>query len=520
MPYCIYLRKSRADVEAESRGEGETLARHQRTLIDLAARMGLDISHIYREIVSGDSIAARPQMQQLLSDLRHGKWTGVLCMEVERLARGDTIDQGTVARTFKYSGAKIITPVKVYDPSDEADEEFFEFSLFMSRREYKTIKRRLQAGRRASVREGHYCGSIAPYGYTRVRLPRGEGWTLAPDPSSADTVRMIFNWAARGADDTGIPLGAGAIATRLNNMNLPTRRGCRWSQTAVRDLLKNPVYIGYVTWDSHTFTRRIMDDGSTKTVRHKGANPIQVRGLHDPIIPRTLFDAVQLNVSARPRPRVHDGKSISNPFAGLVRCAECGHTLRMVRSGAVKDYYLLSCPTTGCPTSGISVQRMEQAIMETLDGWIDICNTPPKPELDEERVARAAERISLESQLTQADNQRARLHDLLEQGVYDIPTYLERSKALSGRITGIEAKLAELARHQDEPTRQDSIRALADTIINVRTAYACAPTAAAKNELLKSVISKVIYKKTRRGNARLDPTALAKLDVYPARRLV
>ena len=132
MPYCIYLRKSRADVEAESRGEGETLARHQRTLIDLAARMGLDISHIYREIVSGDSIAARPQMQQLLSDLRHGKWTGVLCMEVERLARGDTIDQGTVARTFKYSGAKIIYACWVYDPSDEADEEFFEFNLFMS----------------------------------------------------------------------------------------------------------------------------------------------------------------------------------------------------------------------------------------------------------------------------------------------------------------------------------------------------------------------------------------------------
>ena len=104
--------------------------------------------------------------------------------------------------------------------------------------------------------------------------------------------------------------------------------------------------------------------------------------------------------------------------------------------------------------------------------------------------------------------------------MYDIPTYLEHSKALSGRITGIEAQLAELARHQDEPTRQDSIRALADTIINVRMAYAYAPTAAAKNELLKSVISKVIYKKTRRGNARLDPTALAKLDVYPARRLV
>ena len=36
MPYCIYLRKSRADAEAEAHGEGETLARHERALLDLA----------------------------------------------------------------------------------------------------------------------------------------------------------------------------------------------------------------------------------------------------------------------------------------------------------------------------------------------------------------------------------------------------------------------------------------------------------------------------------------------------
>ena len=35
-------------------------------------------------------------------------------------------------------------------------EEYFEFGLFMSRREYNTIKRRLQRGRLASVREGKY----------------------------------------------------------------------------------------------------------------------------------------------------------------------------------------------------------------------------------------------------------------------------------------------------------------------------------------------------------------------------
>ena len=36
MPYCAYLRKSRADMEAEARGEGETLARHQKRIEELA----------------------------------------------------------------------------------------------------------------------------------------------------------------------------------------------------------------------------------------------------------------------------------------------------------------------------------------------------------------------------------------------------------------------------------------------------------------------------------------------------
>lgn len=37
--YCIYLRKSRADIEAEKRGEGETLARHRSMLMDIAQKM-------------------------------------------------------------------------------------------------------------------------------------------------------------------------------------------------------------------------------------------------------------------------------------------------------------------------------------------------------------------------------------------------------------------------------------------------------------------------------------------------
>lgn len=154
--YAIYLRKSREDIESEKYGEGETLARHEKILTTLAEKRGLPIGKIYREVVSGETISERKEMQKLLKDVENEKWTGVLVVEVERLARGDTSDQGRVSKAFKYSHTKIITPAKTYNPDNEFDEEYFEFGLFMSRREYKTINRRLQRGREISVSEGKF----------------------------------------------------------------------------------------------------------------------------------------------------------------------------------------------------------------------------------------------------------------------------------------------------------------------------------------------------------------------------
>ena len=123
--YSLYLRKSRADLEAEERGEGETLTRHQNILIELSRKYGFYIGKIYREIVSGESIESRPVVQELLRDVEAGIWKGVLVVEIERLARGDTMDQGRVAKSFKFSNTKIITPMKIYDPNNEFDEEYF-----------------------------------------------------------------------------------------------------------------------------------------------------------------------------------------------------------------------------------------------------------------------------------------------------------------------------------------------------------------------------------------------------------
>lgn len=211
--YAIYLRKSRKDLDLEAMGEGETLARHKTALLELAEKQGLYIEKIYEEMVSGESIAARPQMQQLLEDVWNEEYKGVLVMEIERLARGNTKDQGEVSEAFAASKTLIVTPSKTYDPTNEFDEEYFEFGLFMSRREYKTIRRRMERGLLAAIKEGNYVGSLPPYGYDIIRINKKERTLKLNEQSKY--VEMMFNWFVNDR------MSCGQIAKQLTSMGIP-----------------------------------------------------------------------------------------------------------------------------------------------------------------------------------------------------------------------------------------------------------------------------------------------------------
>ena len=83
--YAMYLRKSRADIEAEKLGEGETLKRHKAILTKLAAKQGLYVGKIFQELVSGETIAARPQIQQLINECYEGKYKGIIIIDVDSI---------------------------------------------------------------------------------------------------------------------------------------------------------------------------------------------------------------------------------------------------------------------------------------------------------------------------------------------------------------------------------------------------------------------------------------------------
>ena len=193
--YAMYLRKSRKDLELEEQEEGETLSRHLKILEDLCKKLKIVVADedIYKEVVSGETISDRPEIQKMLSKVNIGYYKGVLVVEIERLARGDSIDQGTILRSFKLSDTKIITPIKTYNFEDEVDEEYLEFGLFMSRREYKVITKRLQRGRLLSAKEGKFVGSRAPFGYEKVKLKGQKGYSLEINQKQASIVRVIFD---------------------------------------------------------------------------------------------------------------------------------------------------------------------------------------------------------------------------------------------------------------------------------------------------------------------------------------
>ena len=149
---ALYLRKSR---EEETESRETTLARHERMLTDYCRNNGLKIVKTFKEVVSGESLDSRPQARAMLAEVADGHFDGVAVIELERLSRGNQIDQVEILETFKNSNTKIYTLNKVYDLAgdNEFDEEFFEFGLFMSRREYKIIKRRLIRGKKQAQKE-------------------------------------------------------------------------------------------------------------------------------------------------------------------------------------------------------------------------------------------------------------------------------------------------------------------------------------------------------------------------------
>ncbi|MDR3207123.1 MAG: recombinase family protein [Oscillospiraceae bacterium] len=458
MPVAMYLRKSRAE---EQESVAETLARHREALTAHAAQNGLAVAGVYEEVVSGDSLFARPAMLALLRALETGLFEAVLCMDIDRLGRGNMKEQGIILETFKQAGVKIITPRKTFDLNNELDETYGEFQAFMARQELKLIKGRMQRGVIKSVRDGCHMGP-PPYGYERAWRDRRP--TLVPRAAEAAVVRGVFARYLAGQ-------GVQAIADTLSGQGISPPRGTRWRKATIARMLRNEVYLGRV-------------------VRKTGAGEaIALQGLHPPLIDGETFRRVAERLGSRAQPP--SAGPLRNALAGLLRCRVCGRAMERHGRG-VRAYAV--CRTKGCVRM-CELSRLEAAVWDVLEAlWGDRPLPPCEPAGPEDSQKRETLRRSAQIELGRLMAQRDSLHDLLEQGVYTPQMFQERQAALEVRARTARAALA-AEEGGGGPDAAPKVPATLGALLDI-----CRGTGAAtRNRLLKLFVRQAYY---YRGQAR------------------
>lgn len=364
-----YLRKSRTDDPTLT--VEEVLQKHETILDEWAEKnIGGKVpeENKYREIVSGETIDDRPEIQKILKRIESPKIKAIKVVEVQRLSRGDLEDAGRLIKLLRYTNTYVITPPKTYDLRDEYDRDAFERELKRGNEFLEYQKKIMNRGRLLSVQQGNFIGSIAPYGYRKTVVMEGKKkcHTLEIYEEEAQIVRMIFDWYVN--ED----LGRVTIARRLNDLGIKTRKGGLWAQDTIKTVLENEHYIGKVRWNWRK-TVQIVEDGDIRKVRPKTevGEYLVFDGKQDPIVTDEIFAAAREKQGRNHRAK--PGTKVRNPLAGLLFC-QCGRamSLRTYKAHNAPPRLLCDnqayCKTSSCLYSEI-IDRVRQILEECIEDF-------------------------------------------------------------------------------------------------------------------------------------------------------
>ena len=364
----IYLRKSRADDPLLS--VSEVLQKHETLLNEWAEKnlpYPIPMENRFKEVVSGESIADRPEFQKVLKLIETPQYKAVLVLEIARLGRPDTEEIGRLTKIFRYTGCIVITPMMTFDITNEYQRDMFERELKRGNEYLEYTKKILSRGIELSVKSGNYVCSKPVYGYDKTIIMDGKRKcpTLAINEEQANIVRMVFDWYVNENVGTQI------IANRLIDSHIAAPEASHWRADTIRRMLENPIYIGMVKWNKKK-AALVVDNGEFRKTRIKTPEEelIYTKGKHEPIISEELFKA-----AGEKRGRNHRAcanKELRNPFATILFC-ECGkamsyrHSTRPSSTSRYKGEPRLVCNGQHlCKNGSCSVQEMVDFAAELL----------------------------------------------------------------------------------------------------------------------------------------------------------
>lgn len=493
--YAMLLRKSREDIEAEKHGQFETLIWHEKALRNLAASYGITIREedIYRELQSGDSLAERMETQRLLRKVAAGEYAGVLMNDIQRVSRGDMIDQGVVVSTFCCSSTLIITPSRIYDLADEYDTENVESDLMYGRRELKRIKKRLREGRERRAEDGQYLGSIAPFGWRKV-VTENKKKTIEPNEDH-DT---LYDWYMAISTWETNPT---AIANDLNRRGILSPRGLHWDKKTIVNIIRNEINLGYIIWNAKR-TVEVMDANMTRSKKRiHNDNPIRVKGLHfgkSRITPE-LFAAANRQLDLHASSKEYGSRPLRNPLATILVCKGCHRamyrTLAPVKGKGTKSVRLTHPRSNRleCFQQSAFLDDVIKLVISSLANAANDMEVSMSSNVDDREASIKSKIATFEQELAGAKKATDNLFRLAEKGLITDDEFGDRKRSIDERSSyargQLEKAVEELA----------SVPNYEELVMNVRNAISMLSDYEGRekdiNDFLKGFIDRIEYEK-------------------------
>ncbi len=297
-------------VSTEKEEQLVSLAHQKSFFEEYAQKQGLTLVKVYAdEGLTGTRLKNRRAFAALMRDAERGLFGRVLVKDVSRMAR-NVVDFLQSVRRLRAMGVDCQFITSGMSLSD--GELTLTILAAVAQEESANLSGRVKFGKRKNAAQGRVPNLI--YGYDKVP---GEYFTLQINEHEAAVVRQIFDWYASGA------YGTNRIAAQLTARGECTKRGCAFTQAAVRRLLSHRIYIGEVVNGREYIAdyltgRRAQAEEEHWLVRANAALAI---------IPREQFDCVQTMLAGRAQ-AFGGARHRQYPLSGLLRCTCCGSGFR------------------------------------------------------------------------------------------------------------------------------------------------------------------------------------------------
>lgn len=467
---AFYIRLSIADGD---KIESDSVV-NQRKILDhyIAAQPDIELVDYYIDDGYSGANFERPAFLRMMADVYAGRVNCVIVKDSSRFGRNASESGRYIGEIFPRLQVRFIAVNDLIDSgkSRSIATDFLNVSFRGMMNEYyvaassESIRSTLDMERR----KGEFIGSFAKFGYKKDPSDRHK---LVIDEPAAEVVRMIYRMYLSGVgirgivrrlNERGIPNPS--TYKRMQGLNFKARtigKSTLWSDKTVRRTLKDEMYLG------------TMVQGRSKKINYKSKairscapdEWIRVEDTHEPIIGRDDFDRVQKMLDKGVKGAVQSGNV--DLFAGLLKCADCGHALiKKTNQNPDKTYVYYRCSShcrckTACAAHTIRYERLYRCVLYCVQQMVDAAVNADEVfrQMREKQSASADEglRKQLEKQeekLGKVLNVMADLYPDFKDGIINADQYRimkqkyeQAQKDLTQSIEKIKASLGEADTH-------------------------------------------------------------------------